>query len=36
MTYTAIKDIKKDEEILVNYNGEPDDTTPIEWFDVEK
>ncbi len=35
MVYTAIKDIKKDEEILVNYNGEPDDTTPIDWFDVE-
>lgn len=34
MTYTAIRDIKKGEEILVNYNGEPDDTTPIEWFEV--
>ncbi len=34
MVYKAIKDIKKGEEITVNYNGEPDDTTPIEWFDV--
>lgn len=32
MTYRAIKDIKKGEEILINYNGEPDDTTPIDWF----
>lgn len=31
MTYKAIKDIKKGEEILVNYNGEPDDTTHIDW-----
>lgn len=34
MVYKAIKPIKKGEEITVNYNGEPDDTTPIEWFDV--
>ncbi len=32
----ALKEIKKEEEITVNYNGEPDDTTPINWFDVEK
>lgn len=32
MVYKAIKPIKKGEEILVNYNGEPDDKTPIEWF----
>lgn len=32
MTYRAIKDIKKGEEITVNYNGEPDDHTPIDWF----
>jgi uncharacterized protein len=36
MEYRAIKDIKKGEEILINYNGEPDDTTPIDWFDVAK
>lgn len=35
MTYKAIKDIKKGEEILINYNGEPDDLTPIEWFEGE-
>lgn len=36
MVYRAIKPIKKDEEITVNYNGEPDDKTPISWFEVEK
>jgi len=36
MAYRAIKPIKKGEEILVNYNGEPDDKTPIDWFEVEK
>jgi uncharacterized protein len=36
MVYRAIKPIKKGEEILVNYNGEPDDDTPIDWFEVEK
>ncbi len=36
MVYTTIRDIKKGEEILVNYNGEPDDTTPIDWFDVNE
>lgn len=34
MIYRAIKDIKKDEEITVNYNGEPDEQTPIDWFEV--
>lgn len=34
MVYRAIKPIKKGEEITVNYNGEPDDLTPIDWFDV--
>lgn len=33
MVYRAIKDIKKGEEILVNYNGEPDDMTEIVWED---
>jgi len=36
MVYRALKDIKKEEEITVNYNGEPDDLTPIDWFEVEK
>lgn len=34
MIYTAIRDIKAGEEIVINYNGEPDDLTPIDWFDV--
>ncbi|HEX9007833.1 MAG TPA: SET domain-containing protein [Patescibacteria group bacterium] len=34
MVYTAIAPIKKGEEITVNYNGEPDDTTPIDWFEM--
>lgn len=36
MVYRAIKPIKKGEEILINYNGEPDDSSPIDWFDVQK
>ena len=35
MVYKAIRDIKKGEEITINYNGEPDDDTPIEWFDIK-
>ncbi len=34
MVYRAVKPIKKGEEITVNYNGEPDDKTPIDWFEV--
>jgi len=34
MVYRAIKNIKKGQEITVNYNGEPDDETPIDWFEV--
>ena len=26
-------DIKEGEELTINYNGEPDDTTKL-WFDV--
>jgi len=36
MVYRAIADIKKGEEISVNYNGEPDDMTPIVWDDNPK
>lgn len=36
MVYRAIKPIKKGEEITVNYNGEPDDQTIIDWFEVKK
>ena len=35
MVFTAIKPIKKGEEITVNYNSEPDDKTPIDWFEVK-
>jgi SET domain-containing protein len=34
MVYRAIKNIKKGEEVTVNYNGEPDEQTPIDWFEV--
>lgn len=34
MVFRAIKSIKKDQEITVNYNGEPDEQTPIDWFEV--
>ena len=36
MVYKAIIPIKKGEEITVNYNGEPDEQTPIDWFEVKK
>ncbi len=36
MVYKALKPIKAGEEITVNYNGEPDDLTPIDWFEVSK
>jgi len=32
MIFRAVKDIKKGEEITVNYNGEVDDLSPIDWF----
>jgi SET domain-containing protein len=35
MVYRAVRPIKKGEEILINYNGEPDDKTEIDWFDVK-
>ncbi|HJY98485.1 MAG TPA: SET domain-containing protein [Patescibacteria group bacterium] len=34
MVFRAVAPIKKGEEITVNYNGEPDDNTPIDWFEV--
>ena len=36
MVFRAIKPIKKGKEILVNYNGEPDDKSEIDWFEVKK
>jgi len=35
MTYQAVKDIKKGEEILINYNGHPTCDDPIDWFEVK-
>ncbi len=35
MVFRAIKPIKKGKEITVNYNSEPDDRTPIDWFKVK-
>ncbi len=35
MTYKAVKDIKKDEEILINYNGEPENNDEIDWFEIK-
>ena len=32
--HITIRDIYKDEEITVNYNGEPFDKSPV-WFEVE-
>ncbi len=31
MEYRAVKDIKKDEEIFINYNGPANDKTPLEY-----
>jgi SET domain-containing protein len=31
--FSAIRDIQKGEEITMNYNGLPEDKTPV-WFDV--
>lgn len=31
--FYAIRDIMAGEEITINYNGDPDDKTPL-WFDV--
>ncbi len=30
MEYYALLDIKKDEEITINYNGDPKDSSPLE------
>lgn len=30
MEYYALRDIKKDEELYINYNGDPHDTSPLE------
>lgn len=33
MLYVAVKPIAKDEEICINYNGDPNDPEPV-WFDA--
>lgn len=33
--YTALRDIQAGEELTINYNGHPDDMTPVS-FDVEE
>lgn len=33
--FIAIKDIKRDEEILINYNGHPADRTKL-WFEARE
>ena len=34
ISVTTIRDIKKGEELLINYNGDWDDETPL-WFNAE-
>lgn len=33
LEYTALRDVEEGEEILINYNGDPNDRTPL-WFTV--
>jgi len=35
MTIRTLRNIKKGEELFINYNGENDDQTPV-WFQVKK
>ncbi len=35
MEYTALRDIARDEEITINYNGDPTDQEPV-WFAVAR
>jgi hypothetical protein len=34
MTITVVKDIKKGEELFINYNASPDSKTPV-WFNAK-
>ncbi len=34
MTIKVVKDVKKGEELYINYNAMPDDKTPV-WFDAK-
>lgn len=35
MSIITRRDIKKGEELFINYNGDPENTNPV-WFDVRK
>ena len=35
MLYVAIKNIDPGDEILVNYNGDPESQDKIDWFEVK-
>ncbi len=35
IAYVAIRHIEANEEIMLNYNGEPDDNTPVEFDAVD-
>ena len=34
ISITTVREIKKGEELLINYNGDWDDETPL-WFNAE-
>ena len=34
MIYKALQDIEENEELTINYNGDPEDESPL-WFEVE-
>lgn len=36
IVYKAIREIKPGEEVTINYNGVPNDDTPIEWLNFDK
>ena len=33
--YVALHDIREGEEITINYNGDPDDDSPV-WFKIQR
>ncbi|SEW34272.1 SET domain-containing protein [Chitinophaga arvensicola] len=35
MSIITLRDIKKGEELFINYNGDVEDTSPL-WFDIKK
>ncbi len=36
MRYRALRDIGEGEELTINYNGTPDDQTPVQFLDARK